>query len=220
MAHGQRAWSTHRAGDEAPSSHAVLYCERFVEWLIDVLSQLPTRRLVHAVLLDSAVLVKAKLSPLYKHPSGAHASVDADKRAHVARSHTISNDPHLISPPGRLFVQLVDLLEFYLDFPINDHSGDALNEEDVTADHYERLQQVQRLLFKHWPQLHEVALMNCATLQAPATLRKWFGALPADDLKQLVTKQLRYACMEGMCSTRAWVGTCIPCYPCCHVLRV
>lgn len=110
----------------------------------------------------------------------------------VHRLHIPCTPLCLSSSPGRLFVQLLDLLEFYLDFPINDHTGDALKEEDVTAEHYERLQQVQRLLFKHWPELHEVALMNCATLQAPTTLRKWFGALPVDDLRRLVTKQLRY----------------------------
>ncbi len=99
-------------GTHSPSPHAILYCERFVEWLIDVLSQLPTRRLVHALLRDKAVLVKAKLSSLYTHPS------------------------------GRLFVQLVDLLQFYDYFPINDHTGEALGEEDVTAEHYDKLQQV------------------------------------------------------------------------------
>lgn len=48
----------------------LLYCERFVELLIDLLSQLPTRRFVRTLLEDRAILVKARLSPLFSHPEG------------------------------------------------------------------------------------------------------------------------------------------------------
>lgn len=49
---------------------ALLYCERFVELLTDLLAQLPTRRLTHALLEDRALLVKCRLSPLMQHPQG------------------------------------------------------------------------------------------------------------------------------------------------------
>ena len=55
-------------------------------------------------------------------------------------------------------VDLTDLLRFYLAFPIHDHTGDPLAQEDVTAAHYERVQQLQRLFFKHVPKLKELAL--------------------------------------------------------------
>lgn len=48
----------------------LLYCERFVELLTDLLAQLPTRRLMAAVVEDAAVLVKCRLSPLMAHPQG------------------------------------------------------------------------------------------------------------------------------------------------------
>ena len=35
-------------------------------------SQLPTRRLTHAVLEDRAILVKCRLSPLIQHPQGVY----------------------------------------------------------------------------------------------------------------------------------------------------
>jgi len=43
---------------------------------------------------------------------------------------------------ARLFVQLVDLFQFYMMFPIDDHTGDPVSDEDVTAAHYEKVQQV------------------------------------------------------------------------------
>ena len=54
--------------------HQLLYCERFVEWLTDLLSQLPTRRFVHSLLEDKAILVKCKMSALYSHPQGESAA--------------------------------------------------------------------------------------------------------------------------------------------------
>ena len=70
--------------------------------------------------------------------------------------------PAPLAPPT-LLPQLVDLLRFYLSFPIHDHTGDPLSEDEVTAAHYERVQQLQRLFFKHVPKLRELALANCGT---------------------------------------------------------
>ncbi len=62
----------------------LLYLERFLEWLIDLLSQLPTRRFTRVLLEDSALLVKVQHSGLVKQQQ------------------------------GQLFSQLVDLLAFYM----------------------------------------------------------------------------------------------------------
>ena len=50
---------------------------------------------------------------------------------------------------GQLFRQLVDLFAFYMAFPIDDHTGDELAEEAVARAHYERIQQLQLLFFRH-----------------------------------------------------------------------
>jgi hypothetical protein len=48
----------------------LLYCERFIELLIDLLSQLPTRRFVRTLLEDKAILIKCRMSPLLEHLQG------------------------------------------------------------------------------------------------------------------------------------------------------
>eukprot|EP00878_Enallax_costatus_P017916 GHUV01018838.1.p1 GENE.GHUV01018838.1~~GHUV01018838.1.p1 ORF type:complete len:1128 (+),score=501.36 GHUV01018838.1:269-3652(+) len=139
----------------------LVHLERFVEFLIDLLSQLPTRRFVHAVVEDQQLLVKARRSVLYS------------------------------SPEGHLFRQLLDLLNFYCDFPLNDHTGEQLKEEDVVGQHYDKVCQVQRLFFKHWPQLRDLALANCAAACDPAGLKRALQGLSQDELRDLVCKQLR-----------------------------
>jgi len=47
-----------------------MYCERFVECLIDVEAQLPTRRFFNALLHDSHVLIISQLSNLNKRKEG------------------------------------------------------------------------------------------------------------------------------------------------------
>ncbi len=48
----------------------VFFCERFVEFLIDLMSQAPTRRYSHALLEDKAVLIKCRMSALFAHEQG------------------------------------------------------------------------------------------------------------------------------------------------------
>uniref|UniRef100_A0A7S3R311 Intron-binding protein aquarius n=1 Tax=Dunaliella tertiolecta TaxID=3047 RepID=A0A7S3R311_DUNTE len=143
------------------SPRPLLHCERLLELLVDLLSQLPTRRFVRTLLDDRAILVKAKLAPLYRHPSAS------------------------------LYWQLVDLFQFYMTFPINDHTGEALTDEDVTQAHYEKVCQLQRLLFKHWPKLHDLALANCGTVEKREVLRRHLASMSHEDLIKLMVKQLR-----------------------------
>lgn len=69
------------------------FCERFVEFMVDLLSQLPTRRFVRTFLDDRGLVVRCKMSNLFERED------------------------------GNLFAQLVDHLDYYMSFNIDDHSG-------------------------------------------------------------------------------------------------
>lgn len=51
--------------------------------------------------------------------------------------------------------------------------------------------QLQRLAFKHWPQLKELALSHCGSVEKRESLRKHLAGLSGEELRQLVTRQLR-----------------------------
>lgn len=147
--------------DGPVDTHALLYCEKFVQLLNDLLSQLPTRRFLHAVLDDKAVLVTSRVSPLYNHPA------------------------------CDLYRRLVAMLHDSLTFPIDDHTGDAMLDDAVVAQHYERVQQLQRLLFRHVPKLRQAAYLPCGTLSKKEDLMKHLKQLTQEELKFLVVNQLR-----------------------------
>lgn len=149
------------ANEDDVNMDMVHFCERFVELAIDLLAQLPTRRFTRTLMSDKALLVKARMVPLYS------------------------------APAGRLYAQLVDLFAFYFNFEIDDHTGAALSEEDITTAHYDRLLQLQRLAFKHIPKLKDLALGNCAGIERRKNLIQHLAVLELDELHKLVTEQLR-----------------------------
>ncbi|KAJ0987357.1 hypothetical protein J5N97_005713 [Dioscorea zingiberensis] len=158
--------------DEQIDDACVLYCERFTEFLIDLLSQLPTRRFLRPVVADVSVVSKCHLSALYTHEK------------------------------GRLFAQLVDLLQFYEGFEIDDHDGTQLTDDDVLLAHYSRLQAFQLLAFKKIPKLMDLALCNIGSIHKRADLSKKLSVLSAEELKDLVCDKLKLVSGEDPCADR------------------
>jgi len=103
------------------SEDRVRYCERFIELLIDLESQLLTRRFFNIVLDDAHVLVRSRLSAL------SHRQDDD------------GND----GGSGKLFRQLVDVLSLYATFEINEETGEARTDSEMTAIHYDEITSLQ-----------------------------------------------------------------------------
>lgn len=150
----------------------VLYCERFMEFLIDLLSQLATRRYLRPLVADVAVVAKCHLSALYRHEK------------------------------GKLFAQLVDLLQFYEGFEINDHTGVQLTDHEVVESHYSRLQSFQLLAFKKIDKLRELALTNIGSIHTRANLSKKLSVLSPEELRDLVCCKLKLVSKDDPWSER------------------
>ncbi|XP_057315687.1 RNA helicase aquarius-like [Hydractinia symbiolongicarpus] len=134
-------------------NEAVTFCERFIELMLDLQSLLPTRRFFNVLIDNHHVVVRCRLSNLAKHEK------------------------------GKLFNQLVDMLKFYCGFEINDHTGTALTDHEMTEVHYEKITSLQRAVFKHYRNdALDFAMANVANVDTRQTLTKYF--------KKLSTKKL------------------------------
>jgi intron-binding protein aquarius len=129
-----------------------------LELLLDLLTQLPTRRLFRVVMEYYHVTVASKLSALHDMPQ------------------------------GQLFRQLLQMVKFYQGFELNDYTGQALSDEDVRKQHYERIQRLQQLVFKHVPQLRAFALAAAGTIDTRSALKSHLSALDTDTLRDLCTQ--------------------------------
>ncbi|XP_071509741.1 RNA helicase aquarius-like [Diadema antillarum] len=133
-------------------SNQVHFCERFLELMIDLEAQLPTRRFFNAVMSDAHVVVKCRLSNLMKRKE------------------------------GKLFSELLDMLTFYAGFEIKDSTGIALTDHEMTDIHYDRIGSLQRAAFKLFPDLKQFAMSNVASIDTRETLTKHFTKLSPSDL--------------------------------------
>ncbi|XP_064421049.1 RNA helicase aquarius [Latimeria chalumnae] len=144
------------------SMDKVHYCERFIELMIDLEALLPTRRWFNTVLDDSHLVVHCYLSGLIQREKDGH-----------------------------LFSQLLDVLKFYTGFEINDQTGNALTENEMTTIHYDRITSLQRAAFAHFPELHNFALSHVAAVDTREALEKLFGPLSPSTLHQVAS----YLCL-------------------------
>ncbi|RMC00403.1 hypothetical protein DUI87_23011 [Hirundo rustica rustica] len=144
------------------SMDKVHYCERFIELMLDLEALLPTRRWFNTVLDDSHLVVHCYLSSLAKREKEGH-----------------------------LFCQLLDMLKFYTGFEINDQTGNALTENEMTTIHYDRITSLQRAAFAHFPELYDFALSNVAAVDTRDALVKLFGPLSSRVLHQVAS----YLCL-------------------------
>uniref|UniRef100_A0A665WPG2 Uncharacterized protein n=1 Tax=Echeneis naucrates TaxID=173247 RepID=A0A665WPG2_ECHNA len=147
---------------ETVSMDKVHYCERFLELMIDLEALLPTRRWFNTVLDDSHLVVSCHLSSLTSREKEGH-----------------------------LFCQLLDMLKFYAGFEINDQTGNALTQKEMTTLHYDRITSLQRAAFSHFPELLDFALANVAAVDTRESLTKHFGHLSPNMLHQVAS----YLCL-------------------------
>ena len=146
------------AGDGGRVSRLdIAYCERFMELLIDLEAQLPTRRYFNTLLDDSHLIVLCSLAPLVSRPE------------------------------GNLFSQLLEILKFYAGFEINDQTGMPLTIHGVTSIHYGKIASLQRAAFKNYSDLRMFALSNISRIDTRESLKKHFTPLPYETLHNIAS---------------------------------
>ncbi|KAI5778893.1 P-loop containing nucleoside triphosphate hydrolase protein [Geopyxis carbonaria] len=141
---------------ELSPKEVLVYCERFIELLTDLESQLPTRRYINTMLKDLNVLTAIKLSSLYAN-----------------------SDDGIIR-------DLYKLLEHFVYFSIDDITGDQLSQEDVRKIQNTRLAKLQRIAFKHFKEkLTILALANYGNIGQRDELTSHLTELTDEELFNL-----------------------------------
>ncbi|RMD44275.1 hypothetical protein DV735_g771, partial [Chaetothyriales sp. CBS 134920] len=165
------------ANVSSATSAQVVYCERFVEFLIDLSSQLPTRRYSHVLLRDLNLLPALITSTTYQNADNT------------------------------LFRDLVALLKHFDAFSIGASDLRADSSTSVQSAHHLQIVRLQTIAFKHFPQkLRVLALSNDAAIDAPAELKQHLDSLSDAELKQLCTLlgfRTGYAAALGIPAGRA-----------------
>lgn len=135
----------------------VCYCERFIDFLIDLEALLPTRRFFNAVLDDSHVVILAFKSNLYNRKE------------------------------GKLFGQLLEMLEFYVNFEIDEITGEALTDKEMMKKHYETITRMQKVVYQNFPDLKPIYISNVGSIDTRENLLKHLNNFNDEQLVQLAS---------------------------------
>ncbi|KAL4787560.1 P-loop containing nucleoside triphosphate hydrolase protein [Aspergillus varians] len=143
-------------GSEKDQADDLRYCERFLEFLVDLESQLPTRRYVNTLLKDIHLLPIMRLSQLYRSAENA------------------------------LFRDFYNLVKHFTAFAINDYTGEALSSQAMYEAHCHDLAQLQRTSMKHFrDKLTILALSNYGSIEQRSELEGQLGSLGDSELQSL-----------------------------------
>ncbi|KAH6654447.1 hypothetical protein BKA67DRAFT_535769 [Truncatella angustata] len=136
----------------------VLYVSRFMEFLTDLQSSLPTRRYVNTLLQDLHLLVAIKLSPLFS----------AEENAPLRRQWF--------------------LLRHYTRFSIDDQTGIQHSRTEAYERHCDSLKKLQHVAFRHFKdKLAVLALSNYASIDKIDELKALLQPLDDDETRNLAS---------------------------------
>lgn len=143
-------------GSEKDVTDNLRYCERFMEFLVDLDSQLPTRRYVNTLLKDLNLIPVIRLSKLFNNEENA------------------------------LFRDFYSLLRHFVNFAIEDYTGQQLSPQAIYDAHCEELARLQRTAIKHFKEkLTILALSNYGSIDQRSELEGHFGSLDDQELENL-----------------------------------
>jgi intron-binding protein aquarius len=141
---------------EQAQADNIRYCERFLELLVDLNSQLPTRRYVNTLLQDLNILAIIRLSHLYN------------------------------SPDNSLIRDFFALLQHFMNFAIDDYTGEPLSMQTIYDIHCQRLARLQRTAIKHFKEkLTILALSNYGSIEQRSELEGSLSVLSDTELQDL-----------------------------------
>lgn len=142
--------------NEKIKSDSVHYCERFIEFLSDLQSQLPTRRYVNTLLQDLNILSAIRMSPAFN---------DED---------------------NGLLRDLYALLKHYSNFSIDDHTGVQHSRTEAYERHCFTLASLQRTALKHFKEkLTILALSNYGSIDNRTELEGHLESLTEEQVIEL-----------------------------------
>jgi len=155
---------------ESNASSNLKFLERFAELLIDLLSQLPTRRFLNVLIDDFQLVVRCRRS----------LSID--------------------SPECKLLNQLIDSIDSYVHFEINDQTGQALTVQERLSLQSSKIHKLQQIAFTDYKnELKDLVFSSLGELGKVDVLEKYLKMLDDSKIIELAEK-LGYSTTAGTSS--------------------
>eukprot|EP01038_Epipyxis_sp_PR26KG_P005853 gene5853-8076_t len=138
---------------------SVKFIERFLELIIDLLSQLPTRRFLKVLLEDIHFIPHLKSSDITQIVEGS------------------------------LIIKLLDIVDVYMNFEVDDLTGRALNKKEMMEIQNEKIYLLQKIAHNDYPlKLQDMVFSSMGEVGKREFLVKSFESLTKDELFDVAKK--------------------------------
>ncbi|CAF3809884.1 unnamed protein product [Rotaria magnacalcarata] len=171
------------------SIETVIYAERFLELLTDIIVQLPTRRFFNVVLDDMNFVKRCFLSPFIKSLTKSNENMETDvveismRKKNPAQS---GEEKQATTKTANLFHKMLCNFKFYSSFEINDTTGETLSQNEMMEKHYEKVLQLQSAIFKHFrDEMPTFPLQNIQSIDKREILNEEFDKLSDSQLNSI-----------------------------------
>lgn len=145
-----------RVNEPAAVAGNIAYCEKFLEFLTDLISQLPTRRYTNTLMKDLNLLPILRLSGIFEEERGS-----------------------LIKDQSKLF-------QHFVQFTVDDHIGQPLKANTSYESHCQAVANLQKVTMKQFEgKLKVLALSNYASIAQRSELESHLSVLSDEELESL-----------------------------------
>jgi intron-binding protein aquarius len=150
--------------------HERLYVEHFLEFCIDLLSQLPTRRFLNTFLADVHFVIRCRRSALWS----ARAEVCGSEGARPLVDDAMDPEESTDLSDNDLFRRLVEAIDALVHFEVQDQTGKALSSVEVAGRHSGRLHHAQAVAYKQYKEAigDSFVYSSIGELGKPETIKK------------------------------------------------
>lgn len=139
----------------------ILFLERFLELLIDLLSQLATRRFLNTLLIDFHFIIRCQKSHYYQS----------------------------LTAGSSVFTKLLNMLNSLIHIEIDEHTGKVLSNEDIRGIQSEKIYNLQQIAFiAYKDKLRELVFSSIGELKKNENIRKYLSVLNGEELVDFAVK--------------------------------
>lgn len=147
-------------------SSSFIFYEKFIELIIDLITQISTRKFILPLLKEKHFIERIKITKFYLlNAENTLADLsEAEAEAKMASRSEAEKQMHLSNYYSfKLFTKMVDNLKSFIDFEFDENSHENLNYEKLIMIHYEEINKMQALAYELFPNKIQKFYLKCVS---------------------------------------------------------
>lgn len=147
-------------------SSSFIFYEKFIELIIDLITQISTRKFILPLLKEKHFIERIKITKFYLlNAENTLADLsEAEAEAKMASQSENERQLHISNYYSfKLFTKMVDNLKSFIDFEFDENSHENLNYEKLIMIHYEEINKMQALAYELFPNKIQKFYLKCVS---------------------------------------------------------